>query len=58
LEAAYQSARALPNPELEVKLKELEGRFETALRSAKAAAPTRFQRRAEDEMRLLKLAAA
>lgn len=50
LEAAYQAARAMPDPELQEKLRELEAKFDAALSGAKASAPVRFRRRAEDEL--------
>jgi len=56
LEAAYQAARALPDPQPEEKLRDLEARYEAALDGARAAAPTRFQRRAERELRRSNLA--
>src|SRR6266853_943774 len=51
LEAAYQAAEALPDPQIEEELRELEAKFEAAFSGARAAAPTRFQRRAEQELR-------
>ena len=50
LEAAYQAARALPDPQLQEKLRELETKFDAALSGAKATAPVRFRRRAEEEL--------